>query len=418
MSEPEETGIISRIVPQRQTFRAMTMLAAMVVVVAGMKAASSVIIPILIAGFFGILAWPLIAWLNRSRIPNWIAFPVILLIALGAFTAMGVVVGTSVNSFIGELDEYQAQIEERFGDTIEQLNRLGEEYGFEVPQQDIEEALQPQRLLSLAGSLVSSLSALLSNSFVALLVLIFLLVETTVLPQKVRLAFPDAHQELQRLKTMVTSVQRYVMIKTAASMITGGLAGLACFALGVPYPALWGLIAFLLNYVPTVGSIIAAIPACLLAFLLVDLKATLLLAGAYFAINTLIGNIIEPRWLGRTLGLSPLFIVLSLLLWGFVFGPIGMFLAVPLTMIVKILLENSDDMAWLSLVLGSGAEVREEIQEGGPEGTGRYRVQTGAVSLRRRTRPGGAAVSTATGEVKAPPAATAPPPESSADAKG
>ena len=124
--------------------------------------------------------------------------------------------------------------------------------------------------------------------------------------------------------------------------------------LGLPYALVFGLIAFGLNYVPSLGSIIAAIPPVLVAIVLEGPGTAIAVAAIYLTVNIVIGSIAEPRIMGRRMGLSPLVVFLSLVFWGFILGPVGMFLSVPLTMIVKILLEGTEDLKWVAIILGPG----------------------------------------------------------------
>ena len=155
------------------------------------------------------------------------------------------------------------------------------------------------------------------------------------------------------------AILQYMSLKTVVSVLTGTLAGILVWGLGVDYPVLWGLLAFFFNYVPNIGSFIAAIPPVLLALIQRDLNCALLMGIGYAAINGIIGNFVEPRMMGKGLGLSTLVVFLSLVFWGWVLGPVGMLLSVPLTMIVKIGLENFEQTRWLAIMLGSNPEPAE-----------------------------------------------------------
>ncbi len=143
-----------------------------------------------------------------------------------------------------------------------------------------------------------------------------------------------------------------MVIKTLVSLATGIAIAIWLGVLGVDYAMLWGLLAFLLNYVPNIGSIIAAIPAVLLALVQLGVGSALLAALGFLVVNAAIGNVIEPRFMGRGLGLSTLVVFLSLVFWGWVLGPVGMLLSVPLTMTVKIALESNEDTRWIAILLG------------------------------------------------------------------
>jgi predicted PurR-regulated permease PerM len=151
---------------------------------------------------------------------------------------------------------------------------------------------------------------------------------------------------------VIREVQEYLGIKTAVSLATGFLIGLLAWLLGLDFPILLGLIGFVMNYIPTVGSILAAVPALVLSLLQFGTLGHLLaVTTAYVIINTVFGNIIEPNLMGRRLGLSTLVVILSLLFWAWLWGPVGALLAVPLTMVVKIMLENTEDLRWIAVLL-------------------------------------------------------------------
>jgi predicted PurR-regulated permease PerM len=146
-------------------------------------------------------------------------------------------------------------------------------------------------------------------------------------------------------------VQRYLAVKTTVSLVTGAAIAIWTGLVGLDFALVWGLLAFLLNYIPTIGSIIAAAPAVLLATVQLGLGPALLVGVGFLVVNTVLGNIVEPALMGRAVGLSTLVVFTSLVFWGWVWGPVGMLLSVPLTMIVKIFLENSDELRWIAVLL-------------------------------------------------------------------
>jgi predicted PurR-regulated permease PerM len=147
-------------------------------------------------------------------------------------------------------------------------------------------------------------------------------------------------------------INRYLAIKTMTSLATGIIVAIVLGIMGVDFPMLWGLLAFLLNFIPTIGSIIAAVPPVLLAMVQFNQGMAVGVAVLYTAVNMIIGNFLEPRFMGKGLGLSPLVVFLSLLFWGWLLGTIGMFLSVPLTMTVKIICDTRDDTKWVGVLLG------------------------------------------------------------------
>ncbi|MCY4214020.1 MAG: AI-2E family transporter, partial [Gammaproteobacteria bacterium] len=214
------------------------------------------------------------------------------------------------------------------------------------------ENFNPGTAFTLAGNALAGLGAALSNSFLILLTVIFMLAEANSFPRKLRDVLSQPEQSMPHFVRFAENVNRYMAIKTTVSMATGLVVALMLAALGIDFPLLWGILAFMLNFVPTIGSIIAAVPAVLLALVELGPLPALLAGSGYVALNILFGNFIEPRFMGRGLGLSTLVVFLSLVLWGWVFGPVGMLLSVPLTMTAKIALEANPATEWLARLLG------------------------------------------------------------------
>ncbi len=178
------------------------------------------------------------------------------------------------------------------------------------------------------------------------------------MPNKMRAALPDADTSLASFEKFFTGVRQYLAIKTLVSIATGLIVTAGLMLLGLDYAPLWGMIAFLLNYVPNIGSIIAAVPAILLAIIQLGPFSALLVAVLYLAVNLIMGSAVEPRMMGKRLGLSTLVIFISLVFWGWVLGPVGMLLSVPLTMIVKIALEVNESTRWMAILLSSDASAK------------------------------------------------------------
>ena len=180
-----------------------------------------------------------------------------------------------------------------------------------------------------------------------------------------RFAFGSVEAE-RRFGKIITEMRRYLVIKTLISLITGTFITLWLWILGVDFALLWGFCAFVLNYIPNLGSIIAAVPTTLLAVLQLGFGYALLVALGYLVVNVALGNFVEPLWMGRRLGLSALVVLLSLVFWGWVWGPVGMLLSVPLTMVVKIMLENSEDLKWVAVLLGDDRSLASRRRESRP----------------------------------------------------
>ena len=324
-------------------------LAAIVIIVAGLRAASSLFVPFLLAGFIGLLCAPALFWLRDRGLPTPIALIVVLLGLLGIGALFGGLVSTSINEFTRALPSYQ----QRFGNVISSLTAALSERGIDFGTATSEtNPFNPKAALGLVGNLAGNLGSLLNNAFLLFLTVCFILLEASSFPHKVREAFGDSPEMEARMTEIGQSIRRYLGIKTLTSMATGFLAYGALILLGVKFAPLWGLLAFLLNFVPAVGSVIAAVPAVALALVDNSPQTALIVTLCYVGINITIGNFLEPRVMGEGMGLSPLIVIISLVFWGWVLGPVGMVLAVPLTVILRITLDSQPSTQWVAILLG------------------------------------------------------------------
>ena len=328
--------------------------ACFVIIIAGMKAAADILVPFFLAIFIAIIFTPPLFWMQRKRVPTIIAilFIITLMVAIGYLLAR--FVGGSINEFTNALPEYRETLITKSTGLQNWLNKMG----VEVTDQMVRKHLNPGIAMQMAGKTLTALGGVLTNAFLILLTVIFILFEAAGFPNKIRAALKSPEKSLSNFGQFTESVNRYLALKSLLSLLTGVLVWIWLSILGVDYPILWGLVAFLFNYVPNIGSIIAAVPAVLLALIQLGPLHTLLTAAGYFAINTGIGNLIEPRLMGGRLGLSTLVVFLSLVFWGWVLGPVGMLLSVPLTMVLKIALGSNEETQWLAVILG-----KEALQE-------------------------------------------------------
>lgn len=324
-------------------------LAAVVVIVAGLKAASPLFVPFLLAGFISLLCAPALFWLRDRGLPTPIALIVVLVGLLGIGAAFGSLLGTSINEFTRSLPAYQA----RFGIVVQSVSDRLVEWGIDLGASTKEaNPFDPQTALGLVGNLAGNLGSLLNNAFLLFLTVCFILLEASSFPRKVQEAFGASEEVDDRMTEIGEAIRRYLGIKTLTSMATGFLAYAVLIVLGVKFAPLWGLIAFLLNFVPAIGSVLAAIPAIALALVDNSAETAAFVGIGYLAINVSIGNFLEPRVMGEGMGLSPLVVLISLVFWGWVLGPVGMVLAVPLTVILRISLDAQPSTQWLAILLG------------------------------------------------------------------
>ncbi len=213
--------------------------------------------------------------------------------------------------------------------------------------------VDPAALMGVVATGLNSLGRVVKNTFLIVMTVSFMLVEAFNLPVKLKSAIGGERDDMLSYNQFLETMNRYMAIKTATGMITGLVITIFLLVVGIDYALMWGFLTFFLNYVPTIGSFIAAIPAVLLAIVQMGFGHAALIAGGYLVINIVISNLIEPKFMGRGLGLSTLVVFLSLVFWGWVLGPVGMLLSVPLTITVKIALESSPKTRKVAIFLGT-----------------------------------------------------------------
>ncbi len=329
--------------------RFLLLSAAFVILIAGMKAAAPVLTSFLLSIFIAIISAPSMFFLQRQGLPTPIALLAVISMIVLALTLIGVLTGNSIENFQQSLPAYQLRLQERLQGVAELLEKIGIKISF----QDIRAYFDPAIVMQLAVNVLSGLGSVLTNGFLILLTVVFMLSEASAFPEKIHRALNKPNQSLAGFDHFLKTVRRYMAIKTWTSLATGLIIWLSLWLLGLDYPLLWGVMAFLLNYVPNIGSIIAAIPAVLLAIVQLGWGGAAAVVTIYTLINVIIGNAIEPRFMGKGLGLSTLVVFLSLIFWGWVLGPVGMLLSIPLTMTLKIAMDHSEETRWIAALLDS-----------------------------------------------------------------
>ncbi|HXY53765.1 MAG TPA: AI-2E family transporter [Nitrospirota bacterium] len=332
---------------QRGT-RILVIVAAFVIIIWGIYQAQPVLVWLLFSVFLAILGTPPLLWLERKRIPAVIAVMIVVGGIIGILLIIGALVGTSLNSFSNALPFYRTRIQEQ----LFALKGLLLRKEIDISDKFLLEHVNPGAVMSMTAGLLSAFKSVLSNIVLILLTVTFILLEASSFPIKLRAILGDSRAVFHQFDRVVDSVKRYMVIQTTISLATGILIGIWVAILGVDFPVLWGLLAFLLNYIPNLGSIIAAIPVILLALIQLGIGRAALAAGGYIVINFTLGNVVQPRLMGRGLGLSTLVVFLSLIFWGSLLGLVGMILSIPITMTFKMALERNESTRWIAVLLG------------------------------------------------------------------
>ena len=308
------------------------------------------IIPFLIATFLALITVRPMLWLQQNRVPTVLAALLIVLTMLAIITMTGIVVGRSLALFTAALPGYQEQLQGLIDRTVAFVAQYTEA---DQRIESLGDLINPGFAMGLAATILNAVRDVLTNTLLIFFTMIFILLEASSFPTKITAAFGQSAATLERPRQFLDDLARYLGIKTVVSMVTGILIWLLTWWVGLDFPQLWGMLAFLLNYVPTIGSIIAAVPAVLLALVQLGLGEATVTAICFMSVNIAFGNFIEPRLMGYGVGISPLIIFVGLIFWGWVFGPVGMLLSVPLSMSLKLALESDDRTRWIAIFIGS-----------------------------------------------------------------
>lgn len=334
----------------------MLLLASVVLVVSAMKLAQDFLIPVSLAFFIAAVSFPITNWLREHRVPRFVSVFITVLVVFAFLSGIMVVGYLLINDLAqgNRLEQYGKKMYEVAMNAGTQL----EEWGVEGAKEDIKAFLTEEEMTKFftnnVASLLTGVLDALKSSFIVFILMVFMLSEARMFARRFEAIVEAQGPNLQRMLSATRDIQKYLGIKTMVSIATGGLAGLLCWAAEVDFPLLWGILAFALNYIPAIGSIIAGIPPVLLALLIHDVKHAIAVGAGYLVINGFLGNFLEPALLGRRFGLSTVVVVISVLFWGFIWGPVGMLLAVPLTMMVKVALDNSYELRWLGVAISQG----------------------------------------------------------------
>ncbi|MDN6179923.1 MAG: AI-2E family transporter [Halomonas subglaciescola] len=335
-------------------------IAAVIVIIAGMKLGAGLIVPLLLAFFIAVVCTEPVHWLHRCGLPLRVAVLLTLLVIMGLVTLLGFLVVNSFSTFIEALPDIENRLYMAYWQLLNGLSSIGL-------------AIDPDELEALFGnedttwvpSLLGELGNFFMQSMVVALLVVFMMFETLNFRDKVSLALENPAPSLERFTEFSATLKRYLAVKTVISLVTGMLIWVACLLVGVKFALLWAVLAFALNFIPNIGSAIAAVPPVLLLLVNQDggVGQALALSLAYLGINFVLGNLLEPRLMGRALGLSTLVAFVSLVVWGWVFGVAGLLLSVLLTMTLKIALDSHPQTRWMAHLLGPGGHARAQQKD-------------------------------------------------------
>lgn len=317
--------------------------ASIVVIGAGIKLAAPFLVPVLVAAFIAIVTAPFVMWLCDKGLPTLLAVLSGLLIDVAAGATLGLPLAGAIATFTERMPAYAAMLAGRTHEAEAWLAGHG------IYLESVYDFSEPTWVFNTATVMAQYAASLVSQMVLVLLIVAFMLYESTGLREKLsKIATPT---QIHELSAAAREVNTYLIAKTVLSLLTGVLVFVWCWWCGVDVPLLWGLLAYFLNYIPTVGQIIAAVPAIALALVQFGPAEALVVGAGFGGINLAIGAI-EPRIMGNALGLSALVVLVSMVVWGWLLGPVGALVSAPLTMVVKHALAHSEELRWMAELLG------------------------------------------------------------------
>lgn len=324
-----------------------------VLIIGGLRAASQIVNMPLMAYVITVLFTTPFVWLRKKRIPSLFAIGLILLTLLVLFLVLIGFVSISVHQFEEKLPEYEAQLEDvlwnilppdalpQITDNLSEID-IGDNLSFDTIATSA---------LKVIPSIFSSVSSFTSQALIIAFIVFFSLLESTNLAKRISNGLGSDPGLFSDFLSINTGVRKYLIIKTWTGLLSAGGNTVVLMLLGVDFAFLWGLLSFLLNYIPNVGFIIALIPPFILALVQYGLAKALIVVIAYIIINTITDNVISPRVMGHSLDLSPLAVFISLVFWTWVLGLVGAIMAVPLLLIIKMTLGRFEDTRWLAFAI-------------------------------------------------------------------
>ncbi len=346
---------------QSRTNTGLVSIAALIIIFAAARGAQQIVVPFLLAGFISIIAAAPVTWLRNKGVPAGLALVIVIVAMIGLMFSMALLLTSPIEGFSRALPAYVDSLRDLNAKFVQWMSKVG----FDVPEAGMRRAFDPGTAMHLVNSIFGSLRQLFSYTFLITLTVIFMMLEASVFSDKILLIRDDTGKTMKKITGFLENTQRYMAIKALTSLITGILVTISMALVGVDYAVLWGFLAFVLNFIPNIGSIIAGVLAVLMTLIQLGVGPAVTVAVIFLAINILIGNALEPRIMGRGVGLSTLVVFLSLVFWGWMFGPIGMLLSVPLTMLVKFAAEASEDTRWFAILLSSSTDEYVEQSDTG-----------------------------------------------------
>jgi AI-2 transport protein TqsA len=351
LNEPagKRTGIgeaVTSALRQPSFLRVMLVLAATVVVLVGIRLAAPILNPIFFALVLTLLFSPVYAWLKNRGLPSPLALVIMLILVGAIFGVLFVILGVSISRFSERIGYYTTQLNGQ----LDNLDALIERSG--LSNVDVRDVVKPSALADALGTVLAGVAGFLSDLFLILMIMLFLLGEGPAMMSRLRTSVSEDNPQVERLTTVGRSVVRQFGLRAIVNLVTGAGVTIMLFLLGVDFPLLWGILTFFLSFVPYIGLVLAVTPAVVLALAEFGLDRALVVIAGVIVINVLAENVLSPLMIGRGLNLSPTIVFLSFIVWAWLLGGPGAFLALPITLFVAVMLDTFPETRWLASIIG------------------------------------------------------------------
>ena len=330
--------------------RLPVMLAAIVIALAGMAWLSPVLTPLMLGVFFSALAAPVFQWLMHRKVPRWLALVILIVLLGGLLLGLALLIAVAIRQLSAGLQTYQTGMQEH----LQALQGTLSNINFAALADTIQPAQQSTQATNWVLQFLHTAAEVAGTAVFALLVVAFLLLESQNFEKRFRAGLGENHPLRLRLNSFGVSMIRYVVARTKLNLLTGLGVGVMYLLLGVDYAVLWAVLAFVFSYVPYIGLTLASVPPIILAFAEYGLGTAVIAGLGVLVINLSIENLVEPAVVGRGLHLSPLFVFVSFFFWGWILGPAGVILSMPITVILVLILDSFDQTRWIANVVSSG----------------------------------------------------------------
>lgn len=333
-------------------------LASVIVVLAGIKSASEIVVPFLLSLFIAIILTPAYKKFNDKGLPSGVSLLLVMSVFILFLTLIAKLIGTSIHDFSLNIESYSQKLEV----SIDLLNAFLISYSIHIPFNNLDTLISSKQFMTYTSLFIQSIGSLFSNGFVVLLSVIFMLLESKNFLAKIEYS-EGMRESIVHIEHIFSKIKEYMFLKAMMSLLTGFIVWIALLFIGTDYAFLWAVLAFLLNFIPNIGSIIAAVPAVLITLVELGSLSMLMVVATYLSVNIIIGSILEPKVMGKGLDLSTLVVFLSLIFWGWLLGIVGMLLSIPLTIMVKIILYEDKQTRWISILLGSAESLQHKKEK-------------------------------------------------------